>query len=196
MVKRAHVVLAVLLLACLVTPAMAQQTASIRGTITDEAGGLVDGATVTAIGAETGLTQETTSNSSGFYNIGNLPIGLYILSVEKEGFSTSVTTDIRLNVNDTRQVNIALAIGAITDEITTEASAIVVETIGDCPAVLLKNHGVFTVGPSGKKAVKAAVMVEEVAQTVWLALQLGQPDEIAPQDVAKLHQRYTTVYGQ
>jgi L-ribulose-5-phosphate 4-epimerase len=77
-----------------------------------------------------------------------------------------------------------------------EIGRIVVETIGVCPAVLLKNHGVFTVGPSGKKAVKAAVMVEEVAQTVWLALQLGQPDEIAPEDVAKLHHRYTSVYGQ
>ncbi|MDH3676223.1 MAG: L-ribulose-5-phosphate 4-epimerase [Anaerolineae bacterium] len=77
-----------------------------------------------------------------------------------------------------------------------EIGRIVIESIGASPAVLLKNHGVFTVGPSGKKAVKAAVMVEEVAQTVWLALQLGQPDEIAPQDVAKLHQRYTTVYGQ
>ena len=119
MVKRAHIVLAVLLLACLVTPAMAQQTASMRGTVSDEAGGLVSGATVTAIGADTGLTLETTSNASGFYNIGNLPIGLYILSVEKEGFSTSVLTDIRLNVNDTREVNVALAVGAITDEITT-----------------------------------------------------------------------------
>lgn len=72
----------------------------------------------------------------------------------------------------------------------------VVEHIGDSPAVLLKNHGVFTVGPTVRDAVKAAVMVEDVARTVWLALQLGQPDEIAPDDVAKLHHRYTHVYGQ
>ena len=44
-------------------------------------------------------------------------------------------------------------------------------------------------------AVKAAVMVEDVARTVWLALQVGQPDEIAPEDVARLHQRYTHEYG-
>jgi L-ribulose-5-phosphate 4-epimerase len=72
----------------------------------------------------------------------------------------------------------------------------VVEHIGDSPAVLLKNHGVFTVGPSARSAVKAAVMVEDVAHTVWLALQIGQPDEIAADDVAALHRRYTTVYGQ
>ena len=73
---------------------------------------------------------------------------------------------------------------------------IVVETIGNCPAVLLKNHGVFTVGASGEAAVKAAVMVEDVAKTTWLALQLGQPDVISPEDIAKLHHRYTNVYGQ
>ncbi len=72
----------------------------------------------------------------------------------------------------------------------------VVENIGTCAAVLLKNHGVFTVGKSAKAAVKAAVMVEDVAHTVHLALQLGTPDEIAPDDVDKLHYRYTHVYGQ
>jgi L-ribulose-5-phosphate 4-epimerase len=72
----------------------------------------------------------------------------------------------------------------------------VVEHIGTSPAVLLKQHGVFTIGPSARAAVKAAVMVEDVARTVWLALQIGQPDEIPPEDVAKLHHRYTHVYGQ
>jgi L-ribulose-5-phosphate 4-epimerase len=72
----------------------------------------------------------------------------------------------------------------------------VVEHIGHSPAVLLKNHGVFTVGRTVRDAVKAAVMVEDVARAVWLALQLGQPDEIPADDVAKLHHRYTNVYGQ
>ncbi len=72
----------------------------------------------------------------------------------------------------------------------------VLEAIGDSQAVLLKNHGVFTIGPNATAAVKAAVMVEDVARTVWFALQLGQPDEIDPEDVAKLHHRYTHAYGQ
>ena len=73
---------------------------------------------------------------------------------------------------------------------------VVVESIGTSCAVLLKNHGVFTIGPDAEAAVKAAVMVEDVARTTWLALQLGLPDEIAPEDIARLHQRYTQVYGQ
>ncbi len=72
----------------------------------------------------------------------------------------------------------------------------VVEHIGSSSAVLLKNHGVFTVGKSAKAAVKAAVMVEDIAKAAWLALQLGTPDEIPAEDVAKLHHRYTNVYGQ
>lgn len=73
---------------------------------------------------------------------------------------------------------------------------VAVESIGDSPAVLLKNHGVFTIGPTAEAAVKAAVMVEDVARTVWIALQLGQPDEIHPEDVAKLRHRYAHEYGQ
>lgn len=73
---------------------------------------------------------------------------------------------------------------------------VVIDTIGDSSAVLLKNHGVFTIGKTAEAAVKAAVMTEDNARTVWLALQLGKPEEIPAQEVAKLHRRYTTVYGQ
>ena len=73
---------------------------------------------------------------------------------------------------------------------------VVVECIGKSPAVLLKNHGVFTIGKNAKSAVKAAVMTEDNAKTVWLAMQIGTPDVIADDDVKKLHDRYMNVYGQ
>jgi L-ribulose-5-phosphate 4-epimerase len=73
---------------------------------------------------------------------------------------------------------------------------VVVESIGKSPAVLLKNHGVFTIGKNATSAVKAAVMTEDVAATVWMALQIGTPDVIPQEDVDKLHYRYTNVYGQ
>lgn len=73
---------------------------------------------------------------------------------------------------------------------------LVVEGIGTSAAVLLKNHGVFTIGKNAEAAVKAAVMTEDVAAAVWLALQIGTPDEIPAEDVAKLHDRYVNVYGQ
>ena len=72
----------------------------------------------------------------------------------------------------------------------------VVRSIGSSPAILMKNHGVFTIGKTPEAAVKAAVMVEDVARTVFYALQLGQPDEIPPEEVARAHRRYLDEYGQ
>ncbi|HLV03728.1 MAG TPA: L-ribulose-5-phosphate 4-epimerase [Actinomycetaceae bacterium] len=64
------------------------------------------------------------------------------------------------------------------------------------PAVLMQNHGPFTVGKDARAAVKAAVMVEEVARAVHIARQLGEPIPIDQQDVDSLYDRYQNVYGQ
>jgi L-ribulose-5-phosphate 4-epimerase len=64
------------------------------------------------------------------------------------------------------------------------------------PAVLLRNHGVFTVGRTARDAVKAAVMCEDVARTVHLARSLGEPVPIEPEDIDALYDRYQNVYGQ
>lgn len=63
------------------------------------------------------------------------------------------------------------------------------------PAVLMQSHGVFTIGPDAKSAVKAAVMCEDAAKTVFLARQLGTPLPISQADIDSLHSRYQNVYG-
>jgi L-ribulose-5-phosphate 4-epimerase len=74
----------------------------------------------------------------------------------------------------------------------------IVETLRDSrsPAVLMRNHGPFTVGADARAAVKAAVMLEDVARTVHLAHQLGRPDAIDQEHVDRLYARYQNVYGQ
>jgi L-ribulose-5-phosphate 4-epimerase len=72
----------------------------------------------------------------------------------------------------------------------------ILRSIGSSPAILMKNHGVFTVGRTPEEAVKAAVMIEDVARTVFYALQLGQLDEIPAEEVARAHRRYLEEYGQ
>jgi L-ribulose-5-phosphate 4-epimerase len=64
------------------------------------------------------------------------------------------------------------------------------------PAVLMENHGVFTIGATPRDAVKAAVMCEDVARTVHIARQLGAPVPMAPADIDRLYDRYQNVYGQ
>jgi L-ribulose-5-phosphate 4-epimerase len=72
----------------------------------------------------------------------------------------------------------------------------IIRSIGSSPAILMKNHGVFTVGKTPEAAVKAAVMVEDVARTVFYALQMGQPEEIPAEEIARAHRRYLEEYGQ
>ena len=74
----------------------------------------------------------------------------------------------------------------------------VVETLSGSrsPAVLMRSHGVFTVGAGPREAIKAAVMCEDVARTVHVARTLGEVAAIGEQEVAALHDRYQNVYGQ
>jgi L-ribulose-5-phosphate 4-epimerase len=74
----------------------------------------------------------------------------------------------------------------------------IVETLAGSrsPAVLMQNHGVFSIGRTARDAVKAAVMCEDVARTTHLARQLGDPVAIPAETAARLFERYQNVYGQ
>jgi L-ribulose-5-phosphate 4-epimerase len=79
-----------------------------------------------------------------------------------------------------------------------EIGRVVVEALADhrSPAVLLRSHGVFTLGAGPRDAIKAAVMCEDVARTVHLARVLGDPIPLAREDIDALYDRYQNVYGQ
>jgi L-ribulose-5-phosphate 4-epimerase len=77
-----------------------------------------------------------------------------------------------------------------------EIGAELVRAIGRSPAILMLNHGVFAVGKDAAAAVKAAVMAEDAARTVFYAMQLGEPVTIAEDMVRRLHDRYVNKYGQ
>ena len=66
----------------------------------------------------------------------------------------------------------------------------IVRSIGDSPAILIKSHGVFTIGKNAEAAVKAAVMTEDVAKTVHIALLRGQAEPLPADEVARLHRVY------
>lgn len=74
----------------------------------------------------------------------------------------------------------------------------IVETLRDhrSPAVLMRSHGVFTVGVRAVDALKAAVMCEDAARTVHLACELGDPIQLESKDIDALYDRYQNVYGQ
>jgi L-ribulose-5-phosphate 4-epimerase len=79
-----------------------------------------------------------------------------------------------------------------------EIGRAVVETLAShrSPAVLMRSHGVFTLGPGPRDAIKAAVMCEDAARTVHIARVLGDPIPLAGEDIDALYDRYQNVYGQ
>jgi L-ribulose-5-phosphate 4-epimerase len=79
-----------------------------------------------------------------------------------------------------------------------EIGRAVVETLADhrSPAVLMRSHGVFALGAGPREAIKAVVMCEDVARTVHLARELGDPIPLTKEDIDALHDRYRRAYGQ
>ncbi len=72
----------------------------------------------------------------------------------------------------------------------------ILKHMGKAPAILLGQHGAFAWGPNPREALKAAVMLEDIAKTCFLALLLGEPKPLPPEEVKKWWDRYHSTYGQ
>lgn len=119
-------VLSFAILTCLSLTAQ-QITGSIRGTVTDPSGAVVQGAAVTAWQAETGLSRDTVTDRNGSYVILELPVGHYHLRTEAKGFQTYEQDGITLNVNETASVSPRLALGSEKQQVLVNADAELIE---------------------------------------------------------------------
>jgi hypothetical protein len=103
-------------------------SASIHGTVTDESGGIVSGAKVTAINTDTGFQRGTVSSSQGAYVLVELPVGRYRVEAEAQGFKKYVQEGISLDVNQQATVAVHLAVGTATQEIQVTSDAPMIES--------------------------------------------------------------------
>ena len=109
-------------------PARAQEiTGTIVGTVTDETGAAVPGATVAVRHAGTGVTREFLTTDTGRYTAPFLPVGEYEVSVSLTGFQPTVVKGIALHVNDRLQIDAALKLGQLTDVVEVTANAAMVQ---------------------------------------------------------------------
>ncbi|MCU0251456.1 MAG: carboxypeptidase regulatory-like domain-containing protein [Vicinamibacterales bacterium] len=119
-----------ILLALALPPAAGAQvtSAAIVGTITDSSGLALPGVTVTARNVDTGFTRTVPTDEVGAYRLDFLPIGKYSIEVVLSGFKTVTRSGIVLNVNDTVKIDAALEVGGVSETITVEGEAPVVNT--------------------------------------------------------------------
>src|SRR5947209_1764720 len=91
--------LLILVLCCGVLMAAQTFRGSIQGTVTDASGAIVSGATVTVANHDTGFTRTVTSNEEGEWRVSELPIGVYDVTVKKDGFRTQAVKGIHVDVS-------------------------------------------------------------------------------------------------
>ena len=124
--KAVRNVLAFVMLSCLSLSAQ-QITGNIRGTVTDPSDAVIQGASVTARQAETGLSRMTTTDREGNYVLLELPVGHYSLQVASKGFEEYVHDGITLNVNETASISPHLAVGSEKQQVLVNGDAQLIE---------------------------------------------------------------------
>ena len=114
---------------CFVAAGSAQTvTGSIRGTIVDQSGAVVAGAKVTARDVATGVTKEATTDRAGTYNLQTLPIGTYMVSATKPGFSVTSDRPFSLEIDQIARVNLTLTVGEVTTTVDVTDSGSLLQT--------------------------------------------------------------------
>src|SRR5436189_786704 len=109
--------------------ALAQTSlATLRGKVSDEQGGVLPGATVTARQIETNTTRTSVTEALGQYFLPNLPAGTYELTVELSGFAPGKRSNVALRVGQAADIDFVLKVGAVQESVTVAGQAALVET--------------------------------------------------------------------
>jgi Carboxypeptidase regulatory-like domain len=126
-----RIAMGVLLLSCVLfcsSPLGAATGGGISGTITDEKGGVIPGASVTVRNLDTAIAQTTTSNGEGFYAFTNLPVGRYELEIISQGFKPYKRTGLVIDINTELRIDQELTVGEQAQEVVVSGTAVQVET--------------------------------------------------------------------
>jgi len=149
--QRISVVVALLFLMWPPSVLQAQSTnASVTGRITDPSKALIADARITAISSGTNARYETTSNESGEYYLANLPPDAYRMEVEKSGFKKIVKADVVLHVQDALTIDFEMAVGSVSESVTVEAGAPMVNTADATVSTLIDRKFVEALPLNGR----------------------------------------------
>jgi hypothetical protein len=164
--------LGILILAAFPATLPGQAVGELRGTVNDPSSAVVPNATVTAEQAGTGLTRSALTGASGAFSIPALPVGTYTLTVQAAGFK-SASSEVKLDVNQQREVNFTLALAGTNTEVQVAAAAEMLNTTNATLGGLVTQDQLSTLPLNGRDITGLVFLQPGVAQEInnlWFGL--------------------------
>src|ERR1700681_3881860 len=163
--KRSYFVAALIVgVLCCAQMAQGQATGSFLGGVTDKSGSAVSGARVTITSQETGLNREAKTDGSGHYLVPLLPVAHYTIRIESQGFQTTEQKDIRLQVDEQREVDFALAPASVSSTVEVTATEVAVETSNSTLGQVITSEEVADLPLNGRNFVQLATLTPGTTQ--------------------------------
>jgi hypothetical protein len=141
-----------------------QATGSFSGTVSDKTGSVISGATVKATSQGTGVSRETKTDAGGQYLIPLLPIGDFTVRVESQGFGTTEQKDVRLQVDEHRELDFTLAPASVTSTVEVSATEVAVETTNPTLGQVITSEQVAELPLNGRDFVQLATLTPGTTQ--------------------------------
>src|SRR5262249_23142133 len=141
-----------------------QATGTFSGTVSDKTGSVIPNATVRATSQSTGLVRESTTDTTGHYLVPLLPIGDFTIRVEAQGFKASEQKDIRLQVDERREVNFTMQPASVSEQVEVTATEVAVETSNPTLGQVITAQQVADLPLNGRDFVQLATLTPGTTQ--------------------------------
>src|SRR5215472_11823132 len=165
MSQRIVVVLAASLALFCCSSALGQATGSFLGTVTDKSGSAVPGAAVTVTSQGTGASRSVSTDDNGHYIVNLLPVSIYTVRVEFKGFQTVESKDLKLQVDEQRELNFTLTPASVSSTVEVVGSAVAVETANPSLGQVITSEEVADLPLNGRNFVQLATLTPGTTQS-------------------------------
>src|ERR1700692_4323586 len=143
---------------CWAQMARGQATGSFLGVVTDKSGSAISGAKVTVTSQATGISRDAITDDVGHYTINLLPVSVYTVRVEYQGFQSVETKDVKLQVDEQRELDFALSPSSVSTSVEVVASEVAVETSSPSLGQVITSQEVAQLPLNGRDFVQLATL--------------------------------------
>jgi outer membrane receptor protein involved in Fe transport len=141
------------------SPALAQSTATLQGTVTDSKGAVLPNATVVVRNRSTSAERTTQTDTDGNYQLAALPVGVYSVEVRVQGFKTQVADQVTLEVAKTAVQNFQMDVGAISEQVLVSSDVPVIETATTSVGTVINQRTVQEIPLNGRHFVDLGLLI-------------------------------------